>query len=196
MLPEHTNSVSFYVFSSVMKKEANSTLRSPFFQSENYKEAMEMWDEAKKDLPQGTVELAQPFVDYCIQVGAFVFNPGCHIEALDSGRVIFDWNNGQLPVFTVIISERIGFVFSGISSKTEEKGTASDLKEVTGLLPEFVETGQQLWPKHVLLDSSLKRKSVLVAALQGYTPLQPSYDCRYSPAMGQSGNTCSTLAFM
>lgn len=200
MLTKHSSSRDEFFSLIFLQLVRNNTQHSVFtqdFQSENHKEALEMWEEAKTLIPQGTLDLAQQFVDCCVRVGAFVSKPACCIDALDEGRIIFDWNDGSGPCFTVLISEQAGFVFSGISPEREQRGQTSDLEEVTNALPDFVETGNQLWWRNVLQGSSLRRGSDLEREdLRHYTLLPRTEGSRSLLPTEQSNNTYALRAAM
>ena len=193
MLTKHSSSrdeIFSLIFLQLVRNNSQYSVFTQNFQSENHKEALQMWKEAQPLLPRGTLNLAQQFTNHCVRVGAFVSEPVCCIEALDEGRIIFDWNDGSGPCFTVIISEQAGFVYSGISSEREKRGQTRDLEEVTNALPDFVETGNQLWWKHVLQGSSLKRgKDLAGVDLHHYTLLPRTEGSRSLLPMEQSNST-------
>jgi len=197
MLTKPTSSRDDQLGGFIWAEDWNTNEYPTFFtpNSQSYTGALEMWEEAQKLLPPATLELAQEFVDFCIGEGAFLSEPACHIEALDEGRVIFDWNDGTLPVFTVLITEQRGFVFSGISAEAEKKGKTPNLNEVVTALPDFVETGRQLWPIGVLQGSSLKKTSDLEGAdLHPYTPQPLNAGFRFLQPMEYNNTNYAPLA--
>ena len=200
MLTKHSSSrdkVFSLIFLQLVRNNTQHSVFTQDFQSENHKEALQMWKEAQPLLPRGTLDLAQQFMDRCVRVGAFVSEPVCCIETLDEGRIMFDWNDGSGPCFTVLISEQAGFVFSGISSAREQRGQTRDLEEVANALPDFVETGYQLWWRHVLQGSSLRREKDLAGVgLHHYTLLRRTEGSRSLLPTEQSNSTYALQASM
>ena len=126
--------------------------------------ALAAWEELAPSLSRETREFAQSFVDLCEECGAFLCQPGCHIDLVDDDQIMFDWNTGKLPVFTVLITDGPRVAHVGRFRDGKETGERSTLDSVTGPLMLFVkEAGPTTWPTIASRDSSLNVGSARVA---------------------------------
>ena len=118
--------------------------------------ALAAWEELAPSLSRETRELAQAFVELCEECGAFLCQPGCHIDLVDEDQIMFDWNTGSLPVFTVLITDGPRVAHVGRFRDGKETGERSTLDSVTGPLMMFVkEAGPTTWRTIASRDSLL-----------------------------------------
>ena len=126
------------------------------------KETIEAWDEIAPTLSSATRELAQQFVDLCKEKGAFSCDPMCHIDDMECDQIMFDWNNGQLPIFSVLIGPDPPLIaFAGQFLDGEITGEMSTFDLLEAPLDKLTkEIGTSLWTTPSLHDSSTLIASV------------------------------------
>ena len=132
---------------------------------ERRQETIASWDEIAPTLSPSTLELAEEFVSVCEEKGAFYCDPGCHVDFIDDDQVMFDWNNGQLPIFTVLIgSDHPQVAFVGKFKKGEITGEVTNLEFLEDPLDRLVkEIGNRTWTPTSSPDSSTRIVNVALA---------------------------------
>ena len=126
--------------------------------------ALTAWEELAPSLSRETRELAQAFVELCDECDALFCQPGCHIDLVDEDQIMFDWNTGELPVFTVLITDGPRVAHVGRFRDGKETGERSTLDSVMGSLMMFVkEAGPKTWRTIASRDSLLNVGSARVA---------------------------------
>lgn len=147
--PEH--SVSFFVPAPMEKRR---------------KETLEVWKEIAPTLSSATRELAQKFVDTCERKGAFYCAPQCHVDVIEDDQVMFDWNNGQFPIFTVLIGSDYPQV--SLVGKFEEGKVTSEAASLEFLEPPLdklvKEIGNPAWTTTFSLDSLTREVNAVSGA--------------------------------
>lgn len=122
---------------------------------------MEAWEDIAPSLPRETRDIAQDFVDLCRNCGAFESDPPCNVDALDDGQVMFDWNNGEPPVFTVLIDYGPSIVCVGRFGDKKVVEEFDELRSAYYHLQNFLGTikPKNTWNTNVSLDSLLRGRS-------------------------------------
>lgn len=106
------------------------------------------WKEIAHGLALESYQFAQEFVNLCEYYSAFYWEPGCSVDRLEDGSVMFDWNTGELPIFTAVITPgqppMIAYVGKFMSGKVS--GEEKTLETVELLLFRFVrDSGIPVW---------------------------------------------------
>ena len=112
-----------------------------------HNETRESWVEIAPTLSSTTFDLAQQFISACVRKGAFYCDPGCHVDLIGDDQVMFDWNNGQVPIFTVLIGpDPPRIVFVGKFKKGKIKGETTNPELLDAHLDTLMkEIGNPLW---------------------------------------------------
>ena len=128
---------------------------------------MEAWEDIAPSLSRETRGIAQDFVDLCISCGAFESDPPCNVDALDDGQVMFDWNKGEPPVFTVLIDHGPSIVCVGRFGDKKVVEEFDELRSVYYHLQEFLGTikPKNTWNTNASLDLLLRVRSGSETAL-------------------------------
>ena len=130
-----------------------------------YADALASWEAVKPLLPDKVRQMAGDFVKLCQQTHAFHSNLGCNIDLVHEDSVMFDWNDGTLPMFTALITPNPMIVFVGRFKDGTVKGENSTLDLAEENLRYFVnKLGNEIWKISVLQDSWSKRERVGLAA--------------------------------
>ena len=129
--------------------------------SEAYQATLEAWEEIGQTLPRDMKTLAQQFVDMCEEFGAFHCRVACEVDTADDDEIMFDWNNGELPIFTVVIAEGPRLVYAGRFSVGIVKGEVTELSLLESPLRKLVqEIGLKKWTTSATQDSSFRAVNV------------------------------------
>ena len=130
-----------------------------------YADALASWEAVKPLLPDKVRQMAGDLVKLCQQTHAFHSNLECNIDLVHEDSVMFDWNDGTLPMFTVLITPNPMIVFVGRFQDGTVKGENSTLDLAETNLRYFVnKLGNEIWKISVLQDSWSKRERVGLAA--------------------------------
>ncbi len=129
------------------------------------KETLVSWAEVGPTLSPSTQELAEKFVYTCERKGLFYCDPGCRIDGIDDDQIMFDWNNGQFPIFTVLIgSDHPPVVFVGKFKEGKITGETTTLELLESPLDRLVqEIGNPLWTPTFSPDLSTHIANVVPA---------------------------------
>ena len=138
----------------------SQTIRRPKYSAEQRSiRVLASWKDVKYILPAKVRNIGCDFVDLCQEHHAFHCDPECNIDIVDEDSVMFDWNNGALPIFTALITPSPSITFVGSFEYGKVKGEASNLDSVRVNLIHFVnEIGSEIWETSVLHDSWLKEE--------------------------------------
>ena len=124
-------------------------------------DALEEWGEMRAFLPQKLEQLAQEFVRLCDDSGAFFCSPGCSVDHLEDGSVMFDWNDSALPIFTTMITVEMQVIHVGHFSDGKIKGEGHGLSFVEMHLDRFVrEREGSPWNIFVSSESFVRKSAV------------------------------------
>lgn len=99
---------------------------------------LEDWNEIASNLPDETRSMAESFVSLCINLGAFDCEPRCYVDTVEDGHVMFDWNNGELPLFTVVITPKPSVVYVGKFNEGKVSGEDHDVHAVRAPIERFL----------------------------------------------------------
>ena len=117
------------------------------------------WEEIAPSLPPSTRLLAKDVVDLCERYRAFSTNPACDVGLIDDDCIMFDWNNGNYPILTLVVTPERTIIYVGKSRDGKTTGETDNLNFVKMLLSELVrEIGNPTWPTLVLHDLSARRE--------------------------------------
>ena len=165
---------------------------------QNAAATMESWEEIAPSLPLEMRELARGFVELCGKCNAFYSDPACQVDVVEEGQVMFDWNNGRLPVFTVLITDEPLVVHVGRLADGKVRGSAPDLGRVGMPLRRFVqEIGKKTCQKTVASpDSSLRVTRASPEDSPPSTRLRVISDSQSSQLRGLLAATFPTQASM
>ncbi len=132
-----------------------------------YADALASWEEVKPLLPDKVRHMAGDFVKLCQQTHAFHSNLECNIDLVDEDSVMFDWNDGTLPMFTALITPNPMIFFVGRFKDGTVKGENSTLDLAEKNLRYFVNrlgNEIEIWKISVLQDLWSRRERVSLAA--------------------------------
>ena len=142
--------------------------------SEAVRNTMVSWQEIQASLEPSVREMAQEFVNLCLERGAFNTDPPCEICVVDENgsEVMFDWNSGNPPIFTVVISTQpTTLSYSGEFKEEEMMGETHAVRCVEAQLRKLVrEIGKARWKTLATLDSSWGREGTNPARLLYTSP--------------------------
>ena len=131
--------------------------RSDGEQIEWRNDALASWKEIKDSLSPELRQLCQDFVSRCDRIGALYCPPGCDVSLSEDGTVMFDWNDGTLPMFTVLMTPSLEVVDATLSDEGKASGRHSGFVYANLHLEQFMmERGADLWSTFYLRDSWLK----------------------------------------
>ena len=71
------------------------------------------WNSIAPELPVDVRSFAQEFVSLCERLGALHCGSGCTVDNMGDDGVLFDWNDGRLPVLSVLITPGLRVVYVG-----------------------------------------------------------------------------------
>ena len=71
------------------------------------------WNSIAPELPVDVRSFAQEFVALCERLGALHCGSGCAVDNMGDDGVLFDWNDGRLPVLSVLITPGLRVVYVG-----------------------------------------------------------------------------------
>ena len=98
------------------------------------------WREVEPSLGSDARDLARSFVALCEQCSAFLCDPGCSVDVDDDGDVIFDWNNGTVPMFSAAITADLKIIHVGkFNAGAKVTGEDVSLRSVKEPLKRLVE---------------------------------------------------------
>ena len=133
-------------------------------------EALEEWKEIRTMLSPQLAQQVEDFVQLSDESGVYFCSPGCSVDLLEDGSVMFDWNDGTLPIFTVMITVNMEVVHVGHFADGKIKGEGRGLSIVGMHLERFVrEREGNPWNIIVSLDSFVKKNAVVLGT--GLEPL-------------------------
>ena len=142
--------------------------------SEAVRNTMASWQEIQASLQPSVREMAQEFVNLCLERGAFNTDPPCEICVVDENwsEVMFDWNSGTPPIFTVVISTQpTTLSYSGEFKEEEMMGETLAVRCVEAQLRKLVrEIGKARWKTPATLDSSWGQEGTSLARLRYTSP--------------------------
>lgn len=159
------------------------------------KDTMASWAEIGHTLSPTVLELAEEFVSACERKGAFYCDPGCYVDFIEDDQVMFDWNNGQLPIFTVLIgSDHPQVVFVGKFKEGKITGETTNLELLEAPLERLVkEIGNPVWTTAFSPDSSTHVVSVVSALAEPLSiPHLPMGGSLSSPQMAYPNRISQT----
>ena len=141
--------------------------------------------------------MASDFVALCQKAHAFHCDLGCNIDLVDEDSVMFDWNDGTLPMFTALITHSPRIVFVGSFEYGSVKGENKTLDAVAVNLIHFVkELGSEIWENSVLHDSWLRKERASLEGGHVSIPPRGTEDSPSSPPMTLIVTTSPTLGSM
>ena len=145
-------------------------------------DALTSWEEVEPLLQGEIRRMACDFMVLCQKVRAFHCDLECNIDLMDEDSVMFDWNDGTLPMFTALITHGPKIVFVGSFEYGSVKGENSTLDAVSVNLIHFVkEIGSEIWENSVLQDSWLREEKASPGAGPVYIPHRRTEDSPSSP---------------
>ena len=110
------NTENFTVFIGFGSDPASVDLRLPAIRSpegeEAAREAVAEWEAVAPELPDAVRRLGEEFVSFCKPHEAFSCRPGCVVDRLEDGSVLFDWNDGKRPILSVMITPSASIAFA------------------------------------------------------------------------------------
>lgn len=124
-------------------------------------ESRSEWNKIAEQVPEGAREIAEEFIELCENTGALGCKSGCTIDDIGKDGIIFDWNDGELPVLSVMIGPGSEVVYSArFKDGNRISGTDSHLEFVKPVLIRMIrEWGNLRYksPMHVL-SSRVERR--------------------------------------
>ena len=184
-MTKDTGSFVLHMPTGVIRETTEHLFRQPDVDEALKAATCEEWSEVKASLPEDSphLQLASDFFDACESLNAFAKAPGCAIDLLDDGGIMFDWNNGERPIFTVVITPENRVIDVGRFDDGKVTGDAKTLSLAKMHLRQFArENGLDTWPmQHTMretfysLGPSLKEKepSPAQAREPGFTHHHP-----------------------
>ena len=146
-------------------------------------EARSEWGSAAPELPDAARRLGEEFFAFCEQYDAFSCRPGCTVDQMDDGSVMFDWNDGTRPMLSVLIVPDGSVAFAvKFKDGDQDADEAHDLGRVKNHLVRMMEEcGHRGWiPIHT--HASLSRAtSVAAEAVRAYFSREPGTRYRSIP---------------
>ena len=98
------------------------------------------WDAIAEQVSEEVRGLAEEFTALCERVGALDCGSGCSVDDMGSDGVLFDWNDGRLPILSVMISSGPQVVYSGkFKDGGRVSGADPDLSFVAHALTRMME---------------------------------------------------------
>ena len=98
------------------------------------------WDAIAAHLSEEVRGLAEEFAALCERMGALNCGSGCAVDDMGDDGVLFDWNDGQLPVLSVMISPGPQVSYAGkFKTGGRVSGTDSNLSLVAQVLTRMME---------------------------------------------------------
>ena len=98
------------------------------------------WDAIAAHVSEEVRSLAEEFTALCERIGALNCGSGCSVDDMGSDGVLFDWNDGRLPILSVMISSGPQVVYSGkFKNGGRVSGTDYDLSFVAKALTRMME---------------------------------------------------------
>ena len=76
-------------------------------------DAVADWNSIAPELPVDVRSMAQEFVALCERLGALHCGSGCAVDNMGEDGVLFDWNDGRLPILSVLITPGLRVVYVG-----------------------------------------------------------------------------------
>ena len=149
-------------------------------------EALADWAAVAPDLSASVRGLAEQFVALCTGLGALTCRPGCVVDSLEDGGVLFDWNDGQRPILSVMITSRASVAFAGrFINGGKVSGEEPDLihveKHLERMMQECGHLSRTIGPSPVLL---MRVRDAAAADVRSYSSRQqPTSRCQYSRRM-------------
>lgn len=110
-------------------------------------------------LPEETKLMAHQFIDICNRHKIFNSDLECKVSSMWKGDIMFDWNNGEIPVLTTVISSSSPkFVFSVKLRDKKLSGEDETIDFADPVIAEFAkELGIKKCQNSTTLDSLSKR---------------------------------------
>ena len=116
------------------------------------------WDAIAAHVSEEVRSLAEEFTALCERIGVLNCGSGCAVDDMGSDGVLFDWNDGHLPILSVMIRSGPQVVYSGkFKNGGRVSGTDSDLSFVAQALTRMME--EWGWP------NELDKRLVIAQAL-------------------------------
>ena len=98
------------------------------------------WDAIAAHVSEEVRSLAEEFTALCERIGVLNCGSGCAVDDMGSDGVLFDWNDGHLPILSVMIRSGPQVVYSGkFKNGGRVSGTDSDLSFVAQALTRMME---------------------------------------------------------
>ena len=98
------------------------------------------WDAIAANMPEDVRDLAEEFISLCERIGALNCGSGCVVDDMGSDGVLFDWNDGHLPILSIMIGSGSKIAYSGkFKGGGRVSGTDFDLSFVTQALTRMME---------------------------------------------------------
>ena len=121
-------------------------------------ELLDEWAESRGEVTsQSQRQFADAIVELCRRRGVLDSDPPGAICVMEDGSVMFDWNDGTLPMLTIVVTPKPSFAYAGrfISGKCRGEDEAS-LEVLDAALMRFVrERGTRVCQVNATLGSWL-----------------------------------------
>lgn len=127
------------------------------------RDTLDSWREVAALVESSEVrKRAEEFVKRCERMGAFRTDPGCEVDLLDDNRVMFDWNNGKIPILTAMVSEEtVTFVAKFADGKAAGDDSTSTMLTLRAVLSRLVEEiGDLAWQNMQTIPSATGMRDV------------------------------------
>lgn len=77
-------------------------------------ELLDEWTECREEVTsQSQLQFVDAIVELCRRRGVLDSNPAGAICAMENGSVMLDWNDGTLPMLTIIVTPTPSFAYAG-----------------------------------------------------------------------------------
>ena len=154
-------------------------------EEEAYDTTINSWSEISADLPPQARSMAEEFVRLCEESGAFHCDPGCAVDVVEEGHVLFDWNSGELPIFSVMVTAAPSVAYVGKFKDGKVTGEETTLGSMDRLLSRLVgEFGNKKWTKTTTPSRALSLNEASSSPIFGvglhYTSPQAIENSRFS----------------
>ena len=154
-------------------------------EEEAYDTTINSWSEISAGLPPQARSMAEEFVRLCEESGAFLCDPGCAVDVVEEGHVLFDWNSGESPIFSVMVTAAPSVAYVGKFKDGKVTGEETTLGWMDGLLSRLVgEFRNKKWTKTTpsrALSLNEASSSLSFGVGPHYTSPQAIENSRFSP---------------
>ena len=97
------------------------------------------WQELSGFVEGYVREQGSEFIAMCNELGIFESLSGCDVDLLDDGHLIFDWNDGERPILTVVVRLDRQVVYSGRFKSGDVSGRDTHVRSIRAVLQRLMD---------------------------------------------------------